>query len=66
MWFTFQAEATGQAALNIYNLTGEKVTTLSQAIGAPGQVRLHWDIHNVASGVYFYQLQTEQETGKKT
>ena len=66
LWFTFQAEAPGNAVLNIYNLTGEKLATLSQVIGSPGQVRVHWDIHGVASGIYFYQLQTEQGTEKKT
>ena len=60
----FQAPAaTANAALHIYNLQGQKVRTLVEGPVVAGYRAIAWDGRDkngriVASGVYFYRLQT--------
>jgi len=42
--------------LSIYNLLGQKVTTLVSDYQSPGQYKVQWDAREFASGLYFYQL----------
>ncbi len=48
----------GDYSLTIYNVTGQKVTSFSGSADA-GMVSIDWDAANMASGVYFYKLDTE-------
>jgi hypothetical protein len=43
--------------LAIYNLAGEKVTTLVSETLAAGSYKYTWDARGLASGVYFYKLE---------
>ncbi len=48
--------------LSIYNLTGQQIKKLIDAIQPAGQYTIHWDGsdaqgHPMASGIYFYTLQ---------
>ncbi len=54
--------------LTIYNLLGQKVTTLVGSKPRPGLYRMVWRGFDstgrpVASGVYFYRLHAEAEDG---
>ena len=57
--------------LTVYNLAGQKVTTLAEGLRQAGSYALNWDGrdesgHALASGIYFYKLQTEtQEETRK-
>ena len=61
----FALPANGEVALALYNLAGQKVTTLVQGVREAGTYTLHWDGrdargHDLASGVYLYRLRTDQ------
>ena len=42
--------------LSIYNLMGQKVTTLIDGHNEAGQHSVSWDAANYSSGIYFYRL----------
>lgn len=44
--------------LEIYDLLGRKVTTLVNQTQPPGNHQVTWNAGNLASGIYFYTLQT--------
>lgn len=53
-----------QVELTIFNLSGERVTTLLKAPHSAGEHRIEWDGTNsrgerVSSGVYLYRLETD-------
>ena len=53
--------------IEIYNLRGQKVTTLYDGFGKKGRQSINWDARDakgqsVASGVYFYRLSTPKES----
>jgi hypothetical protein len=59
-----------KVGLKIYNSKGQLVTTLIDEFLARGSYNVVWDgkdnkRQNVASGVYFYRLETETETGTR-
>jgi hypothetical protein len=59
-----------QIELSIYNLSGQKVKSLVNRLAGPGYYTMIWDGRNdagnqVASGVYFYQLQVGKTFLKK-
>ena len=51
--------------LKIYDLLGREVATLLNEQMQPGSHVVHWDASRFASGVYFYQLQTNECTDTK-
>ena len=44
--------------LDIYNALGERVASLVDEKVAAGIHRIEWDGHNVATGTYFYKIET--------
>ncbi len=46
------------AKLEIYNIMGQRITTLVDKYLSPGEYSCTWDGSGVASGVYFYRLET--------
>ncbi|MCL4404077.1 T9SS type A sorting domain-containing protein [Patescibacteria group bacterium] len=46
--------------LTVYNVLGEKVTTLANGMEGPGQHQVIFDGSRFASGTYLYVLQTDQ------
>jgi len=54
----FALPHSGFVTLKIYNILGEEVATLvSEKLNA-GRYKYDWNAGNLASGVYFYRLQT--------
>ncbi len=51
--------AAGKVKLQIYNVLGALVETLVDENRQAGQYTITWDASNVASGVYFYRLTTD-------
>jgi len=55
----YQLPATSHVDLSIYNLLGQKVSTLVTEKQNAGTYQVQWDATGLASGIYFYQLQTK-------
>ena len=49
----------GFVSLTIYNVTGEKVETLVSENLAAGSYEYQWNARGLASGVYYYRLETD-------
>ncbi|MFQ6008799.1 MAG: T9SS type A sorting domain-containing protein, partial [Candidatus Zixiibacteriota bacterium] len=54
---SFTIPAASYVKLEIYNIMGQKVTTLIDRQMEAGRYTIQWDASNVASGVYLYRLQ---------
>ena len=52
----FSIPKTEFVSLKIYNLLGQKVTTLVDKKQPAGSYQVQWDASRFASGVYYYQL----------
>lgn len=58
----YSVPARSRVNITIYNIAGQKVTTLVDAISAPGVYSQQYDGSNLSSGVYFCRI----ETGRKS
>jgi parallel beta-helix repeat protein len=45
-----------RVTLEVYNITGQHVATLTDGVESNGYHVVHWDASSVASGVYVYQI----------
>jgi hypothetical protein len=54
---SFSLPMLSNVKLEIFNIKGQKVTTLVNQHLSPGHYKYKWDGSEVASGVYFYRLQ---------
>jgi hypothetical protein len=66
----YSIPTTSHVRLTIYNIRGQTITTLVESIKPPGQYEQTWNGtglggSQVASGVYFYRLETNQNTETK-
>jgi len=48
--------------LRVFDLTGHKVATLVDGMQSPGHHKVTFDASDLSSGVYFYQLITNEQT----
>jgi len=56
---SYKLSAASNVALSIYNILGQKVTTLVDKKQPAGTYTVEWNAAGFASGIYFYRLQTE-------
>ena len=52
----FELNKSTSVTLTIYNMLGQKVTTLANEVFPAGAHTLQWDASSMASGMYIYQL----------
>jgi photosystem II stability/assembly factor-like uncharacterized protein len=52
----FMIPQTGQVELNIYDLLGREVSTLTNEVMSPGTYKVSWDASGLSSGIYFSRL----------
>jgi len=57
---SYSVPAKSHITLKVYNALGKEVATLVNQEQAPGRYELVFNASNLASGVYFYQLQTDK------
>jgi hypothetical protein len=55
----YQLSATSDVELSVYNLLGQKIVTLVSEKQSAGKYQVKWDASGFSSGIYFYQLKTE-------
>lgn len=55
----FQLSEAGPVVLQVFSLLGQKIATLLNAKMSAGLHRVHFDGSSLASGIYYYQIQTE-------
>jgi hypothetical protein len=65
LWFYYSTPGPADVRVELFNVTGEPGSVLSQRDEAAGRQRLAWDIRNVAPGVYFYRLTQTTGAGRK-
>lgn len=65
---SFTLEKTSQTVIEVFNITGAKVAKLLDKKLDGGRHSITWDASDIASGVYFYQIKTEEysETRRAT
>jgi len=56
----YQISSFNHVNLSIYNILGQKVTTLVNKKQPAGSYKVEWDASSFASGVYFYKLVTDK------
>lgn len=61
----FGIPETGNVRLVVYDILGREVTTLMNEHKKPGTYEVKFDASQLASGIYFYSLQTERVTETK-
>jgi len=62
---SFQTAKAGRVSLTVYNMLGQKIKILVDQWHPAGSYSVQWDGrdqqgHNVSSGIYFYELKTEE------
>jgi hypothetical protein len=62
---TFDLSKKSHVELKVYNLLGQLVATLADKDLNSGEYTINFNAHNMASGVYFYQLKTDTFTEVK-
>ncbi|HOV99496.1 MAG TPA: T9SS type A sorting domain-containing protein [Bacteroidota bacterium] len=55
----YKLPVSGHVTLKVFNLLGEEVATLINDIEPSGNKSVTFDAGNLASGIYFYRIQTE-------
>jgi len=55
----FSLPKAGNVTLEVYNTLGQKVTTLVDGAMSAGPQQVQFDGNNLASGIYFYRLETD-------
>jgi hypothetical protein len=53
---SYELSTDAHVKLEVYNVTGEKVTTLLNGVEEAGHKSVTWDACEVSSGLYFYRL----------
>ena len=42
--------------INVYDVTGRKISTLLSGIQSKGEYRINWDASNLSSGIYYIKM----------
>ena len=61
----FSIPQSGNVKLVVFDMTGREVAVLNNGILSAGSYKVDYDASNLASGVYFYKLETESFTDVK-
>ncbi|HEX9971778.1 MAG TPA: T9SS type A sorting domain-containing protein, partial [bacterium] len=62
---TYQLSQPAEVTVKAFNLAGQEVALLVQAMQQPGYYRIEWNAGNLPSGVYFYQIEADKQLLKK-
>jgi flagellar hook assembly protein FlgD len=59
---TYATTAPGQVLLKVYDGAGRLVETLVNSVLPAGTQNVTWDARNIANGIYFLRLESENNT----
>ncbi|MEJ2636576.1 MAG: T9SS type A sorting domain-containing protein [Calditrichia bacterium] len=59
---SYSIAKSGKVRIDIYNLLGEKVAELVNKVQQPGDYQIKFDGSNLASGMYFYRISSQNFT----
>jgi len=62
---SFTIPTSGNTKLRIFNAIGEEIETLVNEIKEAGTYKINFDASNLASGIYYYRLETADFTSMK-
>ncbi len=65
VWFYFELEDPARVEIEIYDVVGNRMTRVLNERAAAGPQRLHWDIRDVAPGVYLFRMRVESAQGRR-
>jgi len=57
----FTLETSVRISLDLFNLQGQQIATLTQGTYEAGTHIIHWNAEGIPSGIYFYRLATPKE-----
>jgi len=55
---SFKIPTRQKIQVSVYDITGRKVETLINEVKPPGNYKVNFDAHNLASGIYIYKFET--------
>jgi hypothetical protein len=58
----FGLERAGEVEITVYNILGNKISTLVNGVKSAGNHSVFFDASNLSSGIYFYKLVTKEFT----
>ena len=56
---SFNLQKQSRVVINIYNITGQKVQSITDEFLSPGLHKIRWNADNLSSGIYFYEVRTK-------
>ncbi len=56
----YELRITSEIELSVYNILGQKVSTLISGKQKAGRHKVEWDANSLVSGIYFYRLITDK------
>ncbi len=63
---SYRLLAINDVELSIFDVRGQKVTTLIDEIQQPGRHTIHWNASDHPSGIYYYRLMVKDQSMKST
>jgi hypothetical protein len=60
---SYQLPKVSHVRLTIYNIVGQRITTIIDEAQGPGYHETVWDVKRLASGTYFYELRADGNDG---
>ncbi len=65
-WFSFHLQGPGHVTIELYNVGGERVATLTDDYSTEGRKSKAWNIQAVAPGLYIYRVVIADTSGART
>jgi hypothetical protein len=62
---SYEIAKVGHVSLKVYNVLGQQIATLVDGVQSPGRYNVEFDGSKLSSGVYFYQLKTDNFVSTK-
>jgi hypothetical protein len=66
VWFYYTVRPPAKVTIDVVNVAGEKIITLTDAPALEGKARTSWDAGKLAPGIYLYRARIEDADGVRT